>query len=442
MATRWTLVLLACLSLAGAVGLSTAPAQEAEAPTIEGLTKEDAAKRLEEESRKLEETKKRAGDLEENVTQLEKEREELGGRLIASAKRVQESEAELTAIESKVAELSAQQDEARGALEAQHAVIGQLLAALQRMSRNPPPVMITRRDDALTMVRSAMMLSSVFPELRGKATGLADKLGELDRLAREATAESERLRAEQAHLAEEQKQLDALLVVKREEMAKSEAALSEVRQLAATQAETVADLNELIRKLDKKVAATSGLGDYERSLAEGVAPGQPGAPEPVAPPAAESGGEQVVILNAARMQPAMPFETAKKRLPKPVAGRKLLKFGQLTENGTRSKGAAFATRAGAQITSPCDGWIVYAGEFRSFGQILIINAGGGYHVLLAGMQQLAVNVGQFVLSGEPVGKMGEARAVQGSRKESAPILYVEFRNKERPVDPDPWWTDP
>src|SRR3979409_87325 len=66
------------------------------------------------------------------------------------------------------------------------------------------------------------------------------------------------------------------------------------------------------------------------------------------------------------------------------------------------KGIALAARAGAQVTTPCDGWVVYAGPFRSYGQLLILNAGGGYHVLIAGMERISVNIGQFVLTGEPV----------------------------------------
>jgi len=99
------------------------------------------------------------------------------------------------------------------------------------------------------------------------------------------------------------------------------------------------------------------------------------------------------------------------------------------------------TRAGAQVTAPCDGWVVYAGPFRSYGQLLILNAGGGYHVLLAGMERISVDLGQFVLTGEPVAIMGggpqsAAAVATGS---SQPILYIEFRKDGVPVDPSPWW---
>ncbi len=100
----------------------------------------------------------------------------------------------------------------------------------------------------------------------------------------------------------------------------------------------------------------------------------------------------------------------------------------------------FETRHGAQITSPCDGWIVYAGPFRSYGQLLIINAGGGYHILLAGMTRIDAQPGQFVLAAEPIGTMSEAvPTVKQSSSETSPVLYVEFRKGGRPIDPASWW---
>jgi septal ring factor EnvC (AmiA/AmiB activator) len=85
--------------------------------------------------------------------------------------------------------------------------------------------------------------------------------------------------------------------------------------------------------------------------------------------------------------------------------------------------------------------VVYAGEFRSYGQLLIINAGGGYHILLAGMSRIDVSLGQFVLAGEPIAAMGTP-AVPGSGDDnSRPVLYVEFRKDGRPIDPDPWWAE-
>jgi septal ring factor EnvC (AmiA/AmiB activator) len=139
-----------------------------------------------------------------------------------------------------------------------------------------------------------------------------------------------------------------------------------------------------------------------------------------------------------RLEPAIRFSQAKGKLPLPVAGRQAIRFGEITPLKRASKGVVFETRANARITSPSDGWVVYAGPFRSYGQVLIINGGDGYHVLMAGMTRIDVQLGQFILASEPVGAMGSTpESAGGSAK---PVLYVEFRKDGKPVDPDPWWS--
>jgi septal ring factor EnvC (AmiA/AmiB activator) len=129
------------------------------------------------------------------------------------------------------------------------------------------------------------------------------------------------------------------------------------------------------------------------------------------------------------------------RVPIPVNGVKIKDFGAPDALGGAEKGLSNAIRAGAQVTAPADGWVVYAGPFRSYGQLLILNVGGGYHVLLAGMERISVDLGQFVLTGEPVAVMGSGSHIPailatGSRQ---PMLYIEFRKDGIPVDPGPWW---
>ncbi|MFP4538375.1 MAG: murein hydrolase activator EnvC family protein [Dichotomicrobium sp.] len=124
----------------------------------------------------------------------------------------------------------------------------------------------------------------------------------------------------------------------------------------------------------------------------------------------------------------------------PASGSIVRDFGETDNLGIESKGVSIRTRQDAQVVSPADGWVSFAGEFRSYGQLLIINAGGGYHVLLAGMDAIHVRRGQFVLSGEPVASMGNETASESrAGDETRPSLYVEFRKNEKPINPKPWW---
>ena len=146
--------------------------------------------------------------------------------------------------------------------------------------------------------------------------------------------------------------------------------------------------------------------------------------------------------DAGRLGPAVSFNTAQGLLPLPVNGVRIRNFGDPDSTGGAEKGLAIAVRPGAQVTSPCDGLVVYSGPFRSYGQLLILNAGGGYHVLLMGMERISVNPGQFVLTGEPVAAMGSGgkiAAAVATMTPSQPVLYIEFRKDGAPIDPGPWW---
>jgi septal ring factor EnvC (AmiA/AmiB activator) len=101
-----------------------------------------------------------------------------------------------------------------------------------------------------------------------------------------------------------------------------------------------------------------------------------------------------------------------------------------------------ATPAGATVSAPVDGAVLFAGLYRTYGQLLIMDAGGGYYVLLAGMDRINVESGEFVLAGEPIGVMGDgsvrmatAAAVGAAR----PVLYIELRKDGTAIDPGPWW---
>ena len=147
----------------------------------------------------------------------------------------------------------------------------------------------------------------------------------------------------------------------------------------------------------------------------------------------------------ARLAPASAFADTKG--PAADAGRRraaarLRRAGRLWRRGERH---ARCNAARAPVVSPCDGWAAFAGPYRTYGQLLIINAGGGYYIVLAGMDRINVNVGQFVLAGEPVALMGERSARTAAAiaiGATRPILYIEFRKDGAAIDPGPWWARP
>lgn len=402
---------------------------------------DEVRKRLEADKSRLDTTQKRSKDIKTDLDRIAAERQRINARLIETGKLIHQSEAQLSLIESKVDQLQAQEKQLRTTLEERHGAISGLLAAMQRMGRNPPPVMITRREDALSMVRSAMLLAAVFPELRGQAVALAEQLKDLTRVMTSIRTEGEKLKAETVRLGEARTRLAALQEVKRQSQSERQAELDSVLKTASQIARNVEDLSDLIGKLDKEVAARTELGSYEKDMAaaEQASTPQERAAAAVLAPSAGS----VAMLSPGRIRPDIPFLQAKGQLPLPAQGKRVFAFGDKTQYGTQSKGLVIQTRDGGQVVSPCDGWIVYAGEFRTYGKLLIVNAGGGYHMLLAGLSQIDVQFGQFVLTGEAVGVMGSAVQPSGATKaqDNGPVLYIELRKDGRSIDPDPWWSD-
>jgi septal ring factor EnvC (AmiA/AmiB activator) len=307
--------------------------------------------------------------------------------------------------------------------------------------------MVTQRQDALAMVRSAMLLAAAFPELRGEAVALSERLNALIGIMTSIRSEGEKLRAETARLNDARVRLAGLQESKRQSLAERQTELAQVRQAAADITKSVSDLGDLIQKLDKEVAERTGLGTYEQEMAAREQEKQRATTSKQITERKSSAelapsSDRVAMLTPGRIKPAMPFTEAKGQLPLPAHGRRVLTFGEKTQYGSQSRGLVIETRYGGQVVSPCDGWIVYAGEFRSYGQLLIINAGGGYHVLLAGLSQIDAQPGQFVLAAEPIGTMmGTPTASAAKAQAAAPVLYVEFRKDGRPIDPDPWWVE-
>jgi septal ring factor EnvC (AmiA/AmiB activator) len=301
----------------------------------------------------------------------------------------------------------------------------EVLAALQRIGRHPPPALMVTAQDALQSLRSAMMLGAVLPEMRHEADLLIADLAELTRVRAEIAGERDGLNRDLLALGLERQRLGLLTDQRQKQQAESEQALEQERARAAQLARQADSLKDLIAKLEQGLPPGGRSGDK----------------------AAEGRPDLAVLSDPGRLAPAVAFAAAKGRLPLPVNGARIKEFGAPDGVGGTEKGLTVAARPGAQITAPCDGWVVYAGPFRNYGQLLILNAGSGYHVLLAGMDRISVDLGQFVVTGEPVAVMGgggsqvpAALAVSsGPASAAQSVLYVEFRKDGTPVDPGPWW---
>ena len=363
--------------------------------------------------------------LKREIDAIGTDRAALNQQLIDTAAHVRDIEASIDATQARLKPLDEREQVFRSSLEERRAVIVEVLAALQRIGRQPPPALVVKPEDALQAVRTAIMLGALVPEMRSEADALAADLAELLRVRKDIDAEHARLNGDLAGLAREQLRLSILIDERQRKQQSAEQALDSQKQHAADLARQTDSLKDLIGKLEQGLDSASREARLQARAIE----------EDATRP------DLAALKDPGRMTPAVAFAATRGHLHLPVNGTRIREFGASDGTGGTQKGVSIVARAGANITAPCDGWVVYAGPFRSYGQLLILNAGGGYHVLLAGMERISVDLGQFVLAGEPVAVMGGGSQVSSTVATGAkpPVLYVEFRKDGAPIDPSPWW---
>lgn len=354
-------------------------------------------------------------ELETEIAAIKDDSAALTSALIQAAKTERKLSEDIGRIEERLDGLMTQETGLRQSLSDRRSVLAEVLGALQRMGLNPPPAILVRPEDALSSVRSAILLGSVVPELREETEALVADLQDLGKVMESIRAEQERLLAKETEQAEEKQRLSLLLKEKQRLQAEAESSIETERKQAEQLASEARNLQDLIASLEGEIESlrkAKEKADAER----------------------KSGGQ---------LADTLAFSKRKGLVPLPVAASFGSRFGTKDSLGTPLKGDILRTQSGAIVTAPVDATVLYAGPFRSYGQLLILNPGDGYHIVLTGMDRLNVSLGQSVLAGEPVGVMGEARlaSIATSSFDGATLeLYIEFRKNGKPVDPKPWWT--
>ncbi len=315
-------------------------------------------------------------------------------------------------------------------LNAQRARIITLLSAMVRVGRTPPPALFVSPGDALRSVRSALLLGVAFPELEAESRVLADDLAALDDARNELDEALNLLLADAEALAEEEERIELVLFERSRLREENQAVLERERERAALLAGEATSLESLLNDLESELSSVrQAIADARDAQADG-------------PPQLDDRAAIASLQNPGRMAPAFAFGSAQGRIIPPVRGQELLGFGDEDRFGETSLGLHIASRADARVIAPADGWVLYAGPFRAYGQVVILDMGDGYRMILAGMSRINVALGQFVLMGEPIATMGERGSVvlaDGSTQAPQPVLFVELRQDGRPIDSSSWW---
>lgn len=380
----------------------------------------------------------RLAKLAADIAAVKKDHASITAALIQSAMTEQKLGQDIEDIGGKLEGLKDQEQKIRASLLARRDVLAEVLGALQRMGLNPPPAILVKPEDALSSVRSAILLGAVVPELRQQTDTLLADLKEQARVMASIEAERTRLTAAVGDQVAEKKRLSMLLEAKQKLESDTETELAAEKQRSQDLAAKATSLKDLIASLETEADKNRKAAEAARqAAADAKATGDDKA-------GTSTELASLPVPEANRLTAATPFSALQGQVGLPVTGKIKRKFGTDDGNGAVMQGDMVATQSGAIVTAPADGNVLYAGPFRSYGQLLILNAGDGYHVVLAGMSRISVATGQSVLAGEPVGAMAEARVASTSATktlDATPELYVEFRKDGKPVDPTPWWAD-
>ncbi len=378
--------------------------------------------------------------IEAEIASIRADRAKLTAALLDATQNVNTSERKIGETEARLDALTGSEDAIRRSLAGRRSVIAEVFASLQRMGRKPPPALLVAPEDMLQAIRTSMLLGAVLPQMRSETEALAADLSDLLQLRQSIADERETLSKGVAKLRSERERLAALVEARQSALSAAEQALGAERERASDLAKQAASLKDLITRMETEVAAAARGAEAARKADE-----MHRRAAEAAPPGGAVKAALAPFKDPARLAPATAFIETKGLLPVPVNGSLQRGFGSQDGFGGTEKGMLIATRVEAIVAAPCDGWVAFAGPYRTYGQLLIINAGQGYYIILAGMDKINVNVGQFILAGEPIAVMGD-----GSVKTAAaiaigavqPILYVEFRKDGVAIDPGPWWAKP
>ncbi len=398
------LVLAFALAFAGAgPALAQAGKQERELADVEKQLKE----RRNEETRLRDEAKAR-----------EKEVAALRHRMIEAADALQGAERRITEISAETARLEADEKEIAASLAAQQSSLGDALAALQSIERARPPALLVSPDDAAHAARTAMLLADVTPQIEARAAALKETLSR-QKAVREAL-EKERADFERTNedVAQRRALLADLLKEKQQERRTAErlakAAQSETAALAA-RADTLRGVLNRLEKLSRVVAPRR----------------KPPPPSPNRIAAPRDGPPAAATPRREAFRPAKAFASARGALRSPIAGNVIGRFGAPRPEGGKFEGLRFAAGSGAIVTAPFEGNVSFARQWGRVGNLIVLDVGGGYHILLIGVGAFLVEEGQTVKAGEPVAAMNGAGAE----------LDLEIRKNGDPVNPSLWLSE-
>ena len=352
----------------GIAGLGGLGAALAAGPNVAALRGE-----LEARSLARDDARAQAQQLRQDISRLDAQLAELRAVAATGSQGLADKRARLGDLNQREAALRADMGANQGAL-------ASLLGALELYRRDPPPALLVSPRSAQDAVRAAILIRAMEPELNARAHAFRAKADELQRVRRGITGLSEDLFTSESALADGRAEIE-----------------QSIREKTALEKSLEAEAADAERRAVSLSDALRSAGVSPQALARAEA-------GPSGPPT---------------------------RLAGPTEGQLIRRFGQSSPGGQTSDGLTWRTASGAQVRAPAGGVVEYSGPLKGWGGVLILNVGGGYDLVLAGLDRISATTGRPVRAGQTLGAMAQG---------SAPELYLELRRQGSPVDPARWFS--
>ena len=364
------------------------------------------------------------------ATQISLELTRISKDMIASAKQIQNSEEKISRMESELETLRADLKKAEENFVVEDDNLIKTLSALQNLALKPTEALFVQPLTPVEIIRSAMLLREAVPYLQENAARIREDLEKIEAQKNLVEKQVARIIRQKKILEKEHEQMKALVQrkskIRNAVEIKSVKAKKKVEQLASQ----ANDLRDLLNKLEKQRQEKLRRQEEERRrLAELKAAEARRAAEETKKLEEKQRADLIKFKPEVINEVGENFVKAKGHLLRPARGPVVTAYGEQMSKGVTSKGIIIKTRSQAQVISPYDGTVIFAGPFRGYGNLIIIEHGQGYLSLLAGLEEVDCELGQMLLAGEPVGQMPESGDAR---------LYVELRKDNHPVNPLTW----
>jgi septal ring factor EnvC (AmiA/AmiB activator) len=390
-------------------------------PSASASSKEDETRQsLREAERQNAEQQAVSKEAAERVRHTTAQAARLAQERVAAAAKLLQADAETQDVTARIDALATQRRDAERRMHVHAAAMQPLLPLIERLSLYRAETLLAMPGDPRSTLRGVFILKGLSRKIEQEAEQLREDQSDRDAAIAKLQAEATKLAEAEAAQKQQADALDRAIELAHAQQAKADAEASLAASRAARAAARAESLRAAVAVLDapQGADALAGTDRMQRQKGSDTEEAERKRRAMQTGPTLGAGG--AAALNG-QLQP-------------PVIGVVVKNWGAETDSGPAT-GVSYHAPPGARVIAPCGGRIVFADTFRSYGLLLIIDCGSGYHVVLAGFDRLDVKLGQRIVAGEPVGVMPSWDPGLTTKR---PALYVELRHDGQPINPAPW----